>query len=287
MSLSGPEVKAKSASGWKPELAVIGGSGLCCFPELNSIEYVDITTPYGPTSGQILIGEHQGKVIAFLPRHGEKHSWPPHRVPYKANLWALKEVGVRHVIGTCIAGSLRRSLMPGSLVVLDQFVNLTWGRDDHFDTDKSFLHLPMANPYCLEMRMLLLETARKLSMEVVPTGTVAVIQGPRFSTRAESEWFKKNGWDLVNMTQYPECYFARELGLCYSAVSAITDYDVGVGNALTMDLSDLSNRGVVLEVFRENIKKTKQLLLGFIELMSGRMRCHCAESSIKAYYEED
>ncbi len=285
MSSSGPSSSVKLASGQRPELAIIGGSGLCSFSELNPIEKVDVVTPYGPTSDQILIGEYAGKVVAFLPRHGEKHNWPPHRVPYKANLWALKEIGVRHIVATCIAGSLQKELVPGSLVVLDQFVNLTWGRDDHFETDHSFLHLPMANPYCTEMRMLLIELARRIPLAVTPTGTVAVIQGPRFSTRAESEWLAKNGWDLVNMTQYPECYFARELGLCYGAIAAITDYDVGVGKALTMDLFNTSNREAVLTVFRDDIARTKQLLLGFIDLMSSRMQCRCAETSIKAYYE--
>lgn len=285
MSSFGPSSSVKLASGQKPELAIIGGSGLCSFSELNPIEKVDVVTPYGPTSDQILIGEHAGKVVAFLPRHGEKHNWPPHRIPYKANLWALKEIGIRHIIATCIAGSLQERLVPGSLVVLDQFVNLTWGRDDHFETDHSFLHLPMANPYCTEMRMLLIELARRIPLAITPAGTVAVIQGPRFSTRAESEWLAKNGWDLVNMTQYPECYFARELGLCYGAIAAITDYDVGVGKALTMDLTDTSNREAVLAVFRDNIARTKQLLLGFIERMSRRMQCRCAETSIKAYYE--
>lgn len=285
MSSSGPNSGSNLALGQGPELAIIGGSGLCNFPELKLIEKIDVVTPYGPTSDQILIGEYSGKVVAFLPRHGEKHTWPPHRVPYKANLWALREIGVRHIVATCIAGSLQEKLTPGSMVVLDQFVNLTWGRDDCFEVERSFLHLPMAHPYCSEMRMLLIESARRIPMAVTSTGTVAVIQGPRFSTQAESKWLSKNGWDLVNMTQYPECYFARELGLCYGAVAAITDYDVGVGKTLTMDFSNNSNREAVLAVFRDNITETKRLLLGFIKLMSGRMQCRCAKTSIKAYYE--
>ncbi|KKR13692.1 MAG: Purine nucleoside phosphorylase [Candidatus Woesebacteria bacterium GW2011_GWA1_39_21b] len=286
MNSFGPSSRVKLSSGQRPELAIIGGSGLCSFSELNPIEKVNVVTPYGPTSDQILIGEYAGKVVAFLPRHGEKHNWPPHHVPYKANLWALKEIGVRHIVATCIAGSLQEKLVSGSLVVLDQFVNLTWGRDDHFGTEHSFLHLPMANPYCTEMRMLLIELARRIPLAVIPTGTVAVIQGPRFSTQAESEWLAKNGWDLVNMTQYPECYFARELGLCYGAVAAITDYDVGVGKALTMDFTDISNQEEILAIFRNNITKIKRLLLGFTELASGRMQCQCAETSVKAYYED-
>lgn len=267
----------------RSKIAIIGGSGLCSFPELKVISKVRPETKYGLPSDDILICEYKGKQVAFLPRHGSKHLIPPHKVPYKANLAALKEIGVEYVIGTCIVGSLRKEIAPGSLVVLDQFVNLTWGRDNSFEADGTFVHLPMGEPYCEKLRQLVKAVADHAEIEIIPQGTVAVIQGPRFSTIAESRWLSVNGWDVVNMTQYPECYFARELGMCYVAIAAVTDYDVGLKENLVMDPR---NMDAVLEVFRSNIQKTKALVLALIEQESGNMDCKCASTVLKAYYEQ-
>ncbi len=263
--------------------AIIGGSGLCTFPELKIISEEHVKTPFGEPSAAILVAEHEGRRVLFLPRHGVNHSLPPHRVPYKANLYALREMGAHSVLASCIAGGLREDIPPGSFVVPDQFVNLTWGRDGSDNPDGGFVHLPMADPYCGHLRQLLVDSARATGVVLKECGTVAVIQGSRFSTRAESEWLIRNGWDLVNMTQYPECYFARELGLCYAAVAAITDYDVGIPSTLSMNLE---HRLAVLDIFRSNIRTTKQILLRTVRDIGDEDVCNCSAEILAEYYKQ-
>jgi len=283
MSLSGQNTTI-SSNPKTPKLGIIGGSGMCSFDELGVISRVRPETRYGPPSDEILICEHGGQSIAFLPRHGSKHNIAPHKVPYKANLAALKSLGVEHVIGTCIVGSLKKEIVPGSIVIPDQFVNLTWGRDDYTEADGgSFIHLPMKDPYCSHLREKLGQVASSAALVTKDQGTVVVIQGPRFSTLAESQWFIGNGWDIVNMTQYPECYLARELGLCYSVIASVTDYDVGLQEALAMNSNDMD---AILEVFKGNVQKTKNLLLSFIEQTANTLFCKCASVAVKAYYED-
>lgn len=268
----------------KPRLGIIGGSGMCSFPELKVISKSRPETKYGLPSDEILICEYSGELVAFLPRHGSKHTIAPHKVPYKANLYALKEIGVEYVIGTCIVGSLKKEMTPGSLVLLDQFVNLTWGRDDSTEADGgSFLHLPMGEPYCEHLRQKVLEVASATNTAILPRGTVAVIQGPRFSTIAESRWLSVNGWDVVNMTQYPECYFARELGICYVAIASITDYDVGLHESLVMGPNQMD---AILKIFKGNVQKMQTFLLAFVERKIADLSCKCASALIKPYYEE-
>jgi 5'-methylthioadenosine phosphorylase len=269
----------------KPKLGIIGGSGMCSFPELKVISRLRPETKYGLPSDEIAICEHEDQLVAFLPRHGAKHRLAPHKVPYRANLAALKEIGVEFVVGTCIVGSLKKEIAPGNLVIPDQFVNLTWGRDDSSEADGgSFIHLPMGEPYCTHLRKKIAKVASSEKKAIIPQGTVAVIQGPRFSTAAESRWLSANGWDMVNMTQYPECYFARELGLCYAAIAAVTDYDVGLQGNLVIDPRQMDG---VLKIFRDNIQKTKELLFLFIEQESTELSCGCASMVLKAYYEDN
>lgn len=268
----------------KPKLGIIGGSGMCSFRELKVISETRPETKYGFPSDAISICEFGGQLVAFLPRHGLKHTIAPHKVPYKANLTALKELGVEYVIGTCIVGSLKKEITPGSIVLPDQFVNLTWGRDDFSESDRgSFIHLPMGEPYCRHLREKIIGVAAEISFPIIQRAIVAVIQGPRFSTVAESRWFSVNGWDIVNMTQYPECYFARELGLCYSAIAAVTDYDVGLQESLVIDPRHMD---AVLEIFRGDIQKIKALLMAFISKSVPDLFCRCASAVLKAYYEE-
>lgn len=255
---------------------------MCNFPELKVVSRIRPRTRYGLPSDEILICKYKNKVIAFLPRHGSKHNLPPHKVPYKANIAALKKIGVEKIIGTCIAGSLQRKIKPGKLVVPDQFVNLTWGRDDYYEKDKTFIHLPMGDPYCKNMRTTAVRAAKSVGAKTFASGTVAVIQGPRFNTRAESLWLKSNNWDIVNMTQYPECYFAKEQGICYAVIAAVTDYDVGLKEELTFNHQDLSK---ILEVFNKNISMTKKFLLEFIKQTPNDNDCCCARNTIKTYYE--
>lgn len=267
-----------------PKLGIIGGSGLCSFPELKQLGVIrPYVTKYGAMSDEIIISDYCGRRVSFIPRHGRQHTLPPHKVPYMANLIALRDLGVEFVLATCIVGSLRKDIPPGSIVIPDQFVNLTWGRDDTYKGGGKFLHLPMGAPYCSKMRELIKVAAEMTNQKVIPKGTVAVIQGPRFSTQAESIWLSDNGWDLVNMTQYPECYFARELGLCYGTIAAVTDYDVGLKEDLTINPENMES---ILEVFRTNVSVTKSLLTAFVEQCYERLDCGCAQAAIKPYYEK-
>jgi len=282
MSLSGHDTTGSKLR--KPKLGIIGGSGMCSFRELKVISETRPETKYGLPSDTISICELGNELVAFLPRHGLKHTIAPHKVPYKANLAALKELGVEYVIGTCIVGSLKKEIAPGSIVLPDQFVNLTWGRDDYSEADGgSFIHLPMGEPYCKHLRGKIIEIAGGISLPVVPQATVVVVQGPRFSTSAESRWFSANGWDIVNMTQYPECYLARELGLCYSTIASVTDYDVGLQESLVIDPRHM---GAILEIFKGNIQKMKSLLLAFISKSVPELTCGCASTVLNAYYDE-
>ena len=254
-------------------IAVIGGSGLYSY--LDVFRTVRVETPYGPPSAPITIGEIEGRRVAFLPRHGVHHEWPPHRVNYRANLWALREVGAERVIGPCAVGSLRSDRHPGDLVVPDQLVDRTSGRPDTFIEGPVVDHVSFADPYCPELSGLLASTAAAAGQRVHRGGTVVVISGPRFSTRAESAWYRQAGWDVINMTQYPEAYLARELGLCYAALASVTDYDTGVeGDGSVAAVTHDS----VLEVLAASAAATRAVLSAFIPRLADHAGCACASS---------
>jgi 5'-methylthioadenosine phosphorylase len=240
----------------KAEIGVIGGSGFTRL--LEDAEGLDVETPYGKPSAAIVLGELGGARVAFLPRHGRNHELPPHRIPYRANLWALRELGVRRVLGPCASGALRAELRLGELVVCDQFVDRTSARADTFYDGPDTTHVSAAEPYCPELRGLLVAGARELGIPVRDGGTVVVVQGPRFSTRAESRWFQAMGWDVINMTAYPEGHLARELELCYANISMVTDHDVGVETDTPVSAE------TVLRVFAENNERLRELLLAVI-----------------------
>lgn len=217
-----------------------------------------------------------------MPRHGASHSIPPHKIPYKANLSALHSIGVRHVVATCVAGSLRKEIEPGHFVVPDQFINFTWGRDDVFDKDGEIVHLPMADPYCDTIRALISRSLADLGATYAEKGTVVVIQGPRFSTVAESKMLALWGGDIVNMTNYPECYFARELGLCYGVVASVTDYDVGVPSTLSMRPESMQD---VLRVFHKNTASTLRLIEKIASCAGDMAACACSAGRLIEYYK--
>jgi 5'-methylthioadenosine phosphorylase len=250
------------------ELGVFGGSGF--YSLLDDAEEVELETPYGKPSAPVVIGEVAGKRVAFLPRHGRRHELPPHRIPYRANLWAMRELGVRRVIGPCASGALRADLRLGDFVVCDQFVDRTSGREDTFYEGPETTHVSAADPYCPDLRRILVEAAGGLGIPVRDGGTVVVVQGPRFSTRAESRWFQSMGWDAINMTAYPECHLARELELCYATIAMVTDYDVGVegGEPVSADR--------VLQVFRENNERLRELLFAAIPSIGPQPEDVCA-----------
>jgi 5'-methylthioadenosine phosphorylase len=250
------------------EIGVIGGSGFYEF--LDDTEEVAVDTPYGPPSDPIVLGDVGGRRVAFLPRHGRDHRFPPHRVPYRANLWALRSLGVRQVLAPCAVGGLRAHLGPGTLVVPDQFVDRTSGRVQTY-YDNGAVHVSLADPYCPTGRTAVLASGRDAAWSPTDGGTLVVIEGPRFSTRAESRWFSANGWSIVGMTGHPEATLARELALCYTSIAVVTDLDAGVeeGHGVT--------HAEVLEVFAATIARLRDVLLDTIPRLpvSADRSCPC------------
>jgi 5'-methylthioadenosine phosphorylase len=259
------------------EIGVFGGSGFSSF--LESTHEVEVETPFGNPSAPATIGEVGGRTVAFIPRHGLKHEFPPHRVPYRANLWAMKELGVTRVLGPNACGSLQENVKPGDFVVCDQMVDRTRDRPNTFYDGPVTTHVSFADPYCPTMREVSLAKGRELGIPMHERGTVVVIEGPRFSTRAESAWFKAAGWEVINMTQYPECVLARELELCYANISLITDYDVGVEGVPPVTNDD------VVRVFNENNEKLRDLLFAVIPALPEERTCTCATALDGARFE--
>jgi 5'-methylthioadenosine phosphorylase len=260
------------------EIGVFGGSGFYAF--LDDVTETSVETPFGEPSAPIAVGTIDGRTVAFLPRHGAKHELPPHRINFRANVWALKELGITRIIGPCAAGSLQPDVKPGQFVVCDQLVDRTTGRRDTFYDGPVTTHVSFADPYCPELRSLMVDGARANSIEVNERGTVVTIQGPRFSTRAESKWYRDAGWEVINMTQYPEAYLARELEICYVNVSLITDYDVGVEG----EVAAVSHEAV-LEVFNANNDKLRQLLFSVIPSIPSERTCPCGTALTGARLE--
>jgi 5'-methylthioadenosine phosphorylase len=253
------------------EIGIFGGSGFYSF--LSDVTEKVVETPYGPPSAPVSIGSIEGRTVAFLARHGLRHELPPHRINYRANLWAFKDLGVTRVIGPCAAGSLQRDVEPGHFVVCDQLVDRTSGRTDTFYDGPVTTHVSFADPYCPELRRAAIDVASEQGITVHDKGTVVTVQGPRFSSRAESKWFQSEGWEVVNMTQYPECYLARELEMCYVNVSLITDYDVGVEGE-----TEAVSHEQVLKVFTKNNEKLRKLLFALVPKIPGDRSCPCGSA---------
>lgn len=260
-----------SSPGAAGAVGVIGGTGFYAF--LDDPEQVSVTTPYGPPSADIAVGTVHGRVVAFVPRHGRSHEHPPHRVNYRANLWALSSLGVRQLLAPCAAGSLQPTVLPGTMVVPDQLVDRTSGRVQTF-VERGAVHAPFADPYCPRLRAALVRSGAGavdgFGDGVVDGGTMVVIEGPRFSTRAESRWYAAQGWSLVNMTGHPEAVLARELGLCYAAIALVTDLDAG----LTAD--EAVNQAEVFATFAANTDRLKTLLLDTVAKLPTPEGCGCA-----------
>jgi 5'-methylthioadenosine phosphorylase len=254
----------------KAEIGVFGGSGFYSF--LKGGKPVRVKTPYGRPSGGIVISEVGGKKVAFLPRHGVHHQYPPHMVPYRANVFAFKRLGVSRVIAPNAVGSLKAEIGPGDLVFCDQFVNFATGRVGTFYDGPLTTHVGMAQPYCPQLRGVAIAAAEKLGLRFHKTGTVVVIEGPRFSTTAESRFFSRQGWDVINMTQYPEVVLAREQELCYLNISLSTDYDAGLeGDPRVKAVSHEE----VVRVFEKNMGNLRDLIVETAKTMPEERTCDC------------
>jgi len=237
----------------RAELGLIGGSGFYEF--FDGAERVGVETPFGAPSDDLVMGEVDGRTVAFLARHGQGHRFPPHRVNYRANLWALRSVGVRQVLSPCAVGSLRPELGPGTVVVPDQVVDRTWGREHTvYSEEGPVVHVGFAEPFCPRGRVAAAEAARSAGLTVADDGTLVVINGPRFSSAAESRWHQQAGWSVVGMTAMPEAAIARELAMCFTTIALVTDHDAGVdgGEAVTHE--------AVLAEFARNVEGLKDVL---------------------------
>lgn len=251
-------------------IGIIGGSGLYTLFDDDRTEH-KVATPYGEPSATITVSEISGHQVAFLPRHGEGHRYPAHVIPYQANLWALRSLGCTQILAPCAVGGLRADLGAGTFVLPDQLLDRTTSRRRTF-YDAGAVHINFAEPYCPRLRATLRDTAHDISLSLVDGGTMAVIDGPRFSTRAESRWHAQSGATIINMTGAPEAALARELAMCYATVALVTDLDAGVegDHGVTQD--------EVFRVFAANTARIRELLLATVTAISAERTCGCASA---------
>jgi 5'-methylthioadenosine phosphorylase len=253
----------------KARIGIIGGTGVYDPDMFELKETVRPHTPYGPASDEIQLGEIKGVPVAFLPRHGRGHVYPPHMVNYRANIWALKQVGVERIISPCAVGSLMEEYEPGDIVLVDQFIDYTKKRDYTFYDGPRTVHVSMADPFCPEMTDIFIKEAKKAKVKVHKKGTYVCIEGPRFSTRAESQMYRAFA-DVIGMTLVPECQLAREMEMCYCSLAMVTDYDVWADHAV--------DTATILRTMAENVDKIRSLITGALpKIPAERKKCVCAD----------
>ncbi len=252
------------------DIAFIGGTGVYDPEIVENAREVKVYTPFGAPSDLVTLGTYKGRKVAFIPRHGKGHQIPPHRINYRANIWALKELGVRQIVASSAVGSLREDYAPGDFVITDQFIDRTKGRPDTFYEGGRLCHISSADPICPQLHDFFVGHARKLGLRFQPTGTYVCVQGPRFSTRAESKLFRQWGADLVGMTLYPECVLAREAEICYVSVAMVTDYDVWAEKPVSTQ--------EILETLQENSANFKRLIMEALPGIPEERTCGCGEA---------
>ena len=254
------------------EIAIIGGTGLYDPKLLKNVKEIKVRTPYGPPSDSITIGELKDRHIAFLPRHSKKHTIRPTDVNSRANIFALKKLGVQRILAPSTVGSLREELKPGDVVFVDQFIDRTTRREQSFYTGKQVCHISVAEPMCPELRRTLIKAADDINISTHNTGTYVCIEGPRFSTKAESRMFRMWGADVVGMTLVPECVLAREAEICYFSIATVTDYDVWKDQPVSVD--------AVFKTMSENVEKVKRIISEAISKIPKERGCEC-KSALK------
>ncbi|MFC1616978.1 S-methyl-5'-thioadenosine phosphorylase [Candidatus Margulisiibacteriota bacterium] len=253
------------------KIGIIGGSGFYSF--LEHMQEIEVDTPYGKPSDKLALGTYKGKELVFLPRHGKGHTIPPHLVNYRANIHALKTAGVGYILTAAAAGSLQHGLKPGDFVVVDQFIDRSKGRQDTYFEGPKIAHISCAQPYCPTLGELAYKALQEHNLPAHEAGTVVVVNGPRFSTKAESKWFTSMGAHLVNMTQYPEVILARESEICYANISLITDYDAGFeGDRPTVNTDE------AMSMFKKNLDKLTAAILSTVEKIDINKDCSCHHS---------
>ncbi len=251
-------------------IGVFGGTGF--YSLLENATQALVETPYGSPSGKLITGQLAGQDVVFMARHGDNHEIPPHKINYRANIYAMHQAGVTRLISPCAAGSLVKDVKPGDFVFCDQYVDRTKNRIDTFYDGPISTHVSAANPYCNELRQIAINEAKSAGINGHAKGNIVIIEGPRFSSKAESKWYSSMGWEVINMTQYPEVHLARELEMCTLNISLITDYDAG----LIDDIEPVSHEQV-MQVFSKNLSNLKILLEKIIsKIPDQRTKCDCS-----------
>jgi 5'-methylthioadenosine phosphorylase len=261
-----------TSSKYIADIGIIGGTGIYDSGMLSDKKEIKVHTPYGEPSDSITIGNLSGRNIAFIPRHGKNHRIPPHRINNRANIWALKELGVTRIIAPSAVGSLQKEFKPGDIAVPDQFIDFTKGRQYTFYDGGQVCHISTSDPFCAELKKLTIDCAKKLSYKLHEKVTYICIEGPRFSTRAESHFFREViKAHIIGMTVVPECILAREAEVCYVSIATITDYDAWTDSPVSSDK--------IIEILQKNIEKTKKLVSQLIPVISNkRTQCACGIS---------
>jgi len=258
------------------EIGIIGGTGIYDSDLLKNTQEVNIDTPYGKPSDTITVGIFKGRKIAFLPRHGKKHTIPPHMINFKANIWAFKELGITRIIAPSAVGSLKEELEPGHFALPSQFLDFTKSRDGSFSEEGRVIHISVADPFCPELQLSILQVTAKQNLKMHKNCTYVCIEGPRFSTKAESKLYRSTGADIIGMTLVPECQLAREAQICYASISTITDYDVWAEKPVTAK--------EVLETLSKNVEKTKIVLTELIDKIPKTRSCSCDKALEEAEF---
>lgn len=258
---------------YNAEIGIIGGTGIYDF-ELKNKKKITVKTPYGKTSDSITIGEFENKKIAFLPRHGNKHSIPPHLVNFKANIWAYKKIGIKRIISISSVGSLREKIKPGQFALPSQFLDFTRFRDGSFSKIGNVIHISVAEPFCPELQLIMLKISKNFKIKLHKNCIYTCIEGPRFSTIAESNFFRNIGSDIVGMTLVPECQLAREVQICYISISIVTDYDSWFKENVTA--KNVSSR------LKQSSKTISRIIAKLIEQIPGTKNCSCEKDLLTA-----
>ncbi len=258
------------------EIGIFGGTGIYDSGLLENTQEVNVDTPYGKPSDAITVGTFKGRKIAFLPRHGKKHTIPPHMINFKANIWAFKELGVTRIIAPSAVGSLKEELEPGHFALPSQFLDFTKSRDGSFSEEGRVIHISVADPFCPELQSSILQVTDKQDLKIHKDCTYVCIEGPRFSTKAESKFYRTTGADIIGMTLVPECQLAREAQICYASISTVTDYDVWAEKPVTAKQ--------VLETLSKNVEKTKAILTELIDNIPKKRSCSCAKALEEAEF---
>ena len=258
------------------EIGIFGGTGIYDSDLLENAQEIDIDTPYGKPSDTITVGTFKGRKIAFLPRHGKKHTIPPHMINFKANIWAFKELGITRIIAPSAVGSLKEELEPGHFALPSQFLDFTKKREGSFSKEGKVIHISVADPFCPELQASILQVTDKQDLKMHRDCTYVCIEGPRFSTKAESKFYKSIEADIIGMTLVPECQLAREAQMCYASISTVTDYDVWAEKPVTAK--------EVLETLSKNVEKTKRILTELIDKIPKTRSCSCAKALEEAEF---